>query len=235
MSRKTSPWAFGLTEALKCVGIIRASNLQTKNRLAMLMLDSTLEIAIRQYLTNVKKITLDEKQHRHRETLIKIAKGHIELEDEVWDHLKYFWMTRNPQYHQEANVVVTDAVYGEFQDIVTHVLKILYGIDSHDYLSVQPNELFAVGTGTNSIDFAQLKSKTEIVVAAVSSADIKGPSELSAVLRKLGIKKKIKDDEARAYLNSHYFYKDEQGFRRLSGAGLTKLSTIVARLKPKGD
>lgn len=234
-SNKTSPWALGLIEALKCVGMIRASNLQTKNRLAMLMLDSTLEIAIRQYLTNVKKITLDDKQHRHRDTLIRIAKGHIDLEAEVWDHLKYFWMTRNPQYHQEANVVVTDVVFGEFQDIVSHILKILYGIDSHAHLSTLPSELFAADSTSNSVDFTKLKSKTEIVIAAVSSGDIKGPAELNQVLKKLGIKKKLKDVEARVYLNNNYFYKDDQGFRRLSGAGLTKLSSIVARLKPKGN
>jgi len=235
MSKKTSPWALGLIEALKCVGVIRASNLQTKNRLAMLMLDSTLEIAIRQYLTNVKKITLDEKQHRHRDTLIKIAKGHIKLEDEVWDHLNYFWTTRNPQYHQEANVVVTDVVFEEFQDVVSHVLRILYGIESHPFLTLEPSELFAVDARPNTVGFAKLKSKTEIVIAAVSSGDLKGPNDLKQMLKKLGIKKKINEDEARVYLNSNYFYKDEHGFRRLSGAGLTKLSSMTARLKSKGD
>lgn len=235
MSKKTSPWALGLIEALKCVGMIRSTNLQTRNRLAVLMLDSTLEIAIRQYLTNVKKITLDDKQHRHRDVLMKIAKGHIKLEDEVWDHLNYFWTTRNPQYHQEANVVVTDVVYAEFEGIVAHVLKVLYGIESQVYLSPNADDLFMRAARRDAVDPAKLKSKVDIVIRAVSDGDIKGPSDLQQVLKRLGIRKKIGDDEARVYLNSNYFYKDEHGFRRLSQAGLAKLSSMMARLTSKGD
>jgi hypothetical protein len=234
MSKKTGPWLLGLIEALKCVALIKSSNLQTRNRLALLMLDSTLEIGIRQYLVNVKKIILDDKQHRHRDTLMRIAKNNIKLEEEVWDHLSYFWNTRNPQYHQEANVVVTDAVYEEFQDIVVHILKLIYNLDAAQYLSSDLNAMFS-GTGEKiTLDTKKIKSKVDLVISAVATNDVKNPEDLKQALRKIGITKKISDDEARVYLNSKYFYKDENGNRKLSHSGLKKWSSILTNSKLGG-
>ena len=86
---KHAPWLLGIIESLKCVALIRSSSLSTRNRLSLIMLDSTLEISLRQYLQNIKKITLDPKEHRPRHELFKIAKKNIDVPSEVWEHLDY--------------------------------------------------------------------------------------------------------------------------------------------------
>lgn len=234
MKKKTDPWVLGIREALQCVALIRRSNLQTKNRLAVITLDSTLEIAIRQYLTNVKRITLDDKVHRHRDSLLKIAQSNIGTDSEVWNHLKYFWTTRNPQYHQEANVVVTEALYDEFQDIVIHFLKVMYDLDAGLDLKVEPSTMLGQKEPAASIDPKTLKSKVDIIVAIVGSFNVKGPEEIKQGMKKFGIKKKTNDNEIRVYLNSKYFYKDENGFRKLSEVGLQKFSSLTTK-KLRGE
>ncbi|MEM0478048.1 MAG: hypothetical protein QXH32_02140 [Candidatus Caldarchaeum sp.] len=55
------PWTRGLVEALKGVKIIRNSKLETRNRLALILLDSILEIAFKHFLIYERNIELDKK------------------------------------------------------------------------------------------------------------------------------------------------------------------------------
>jgi len=227
---KDAPWLLGIIEALKCVALIRSSTLSTRNRLSLVMLDSTFEISLRQYLQNVKKITLDPKEHRPRFRLFDIAKKHINIPPEVWDHLDYFWNTRNPQYHQDANISVPDTVYNEFAELITFMLDKMFNIKSKEYLEFQAQQLVSHGKVDNvHIDLKRIASKIDAIIAVVATSEISRAEDVQVGLRKLGLPFKFSDHEIRSYLSQKYFYKNEEGFRKLSLVGNERLKQLLQK------
>jgi hypothetical protein len=225
---KDAPWLLGIIEALKCVSLIRSSTLSTRNRLSLIMLDSTLEISLRQYLQNIKKITLDPKEHRPRFKLFDIAKKNINVPVEVWDHLDYYWNTRNPQYHQDANISVPDTVYNEFAELICFMLDRMFNIKSKEYLEFQTEQLVSHGKPDSiRIDTKKISSKIDAIIAVVTTFEISKAENVREGLRKFGISYKFSDEEIRAYLSQKYFYRDENGIRRLSHAGKEKLNQLI--------
>jgi len=224
---KDAPWLLGIIEALKCVALIRSSILSSRNRLSLIMLDSTLEISLRQYLQNIKKITLDPKEHRPRYRLFDIAQKNINVPSEVWDHLNYYWNTRNPQYHQDANISVPDAVYQEFAELVCFMLSKMFNIESKEYLEFPIEQLVSASKpDVLKVDPKRINSKTDAIVAAVATSEITKTQDVQEALKKLGIRFKFSDHEIRSYLSQRYFYKDENGIRRLSLTGKERLAKL---------
>ena len=225
---KDAPWLLGIIEALKCVALIRSSTLSTRNRLSLIMLDSTFEISLRQYLQNIKKITLDPKEHRPRFRLFDIAKKNINVPPEVWDHLDYYWNTRNPQYHQDANISVPDTVYNEFAELIAFMLDKMFNIKSKEYLEFPTNQLVYVSKpDLPHIDPKQINSKVDAVIAVVATSEVTKIQDVQGGIKKLGIRLKLSDHEIRSYLSQRYFYKDENGIRRLSHTGKEKLNRLI--------
>ncbi len=224
---KDAPWLLGIIEALKCVALIRSSILSSRNRLSLIMLDSTLEISLRQYLQNIKKITLDPKEHRPRYRLFDIAQKNINVPSEVWDHLNYYWNTRNPQYHQDANISVPDAVYQEFAELVCFMLNKMFNIESKEYLEFPIEQLLSASKpDVLKVDPKRINSKIDAIVAAVATSEITKTQDVREALKKLGIRFKFSDHEIRSYLSQRYFYKDENGIRRLSLTGKGRLAKL---------
>src|SRR2546426_886763 len=109
---KKPPPISGISDGLRCVGLIEASSLPTRNRLAFLTLDSVLEISIRVFLKHKRRITMDPVKHRRRDVLIEMAKKNLRVVDEsVWDHVTYCYTDiRCPLYHEASDMTVTDAM-----------------------------------------------------------------------------------------------------------------------------
>lgn len=229
---KHAPWLLGIIEALKSVSLIRSSTLSSRNRLSMIMLDSTFEIALRQYLQNIKKITLDPKEHRPRHKLFEVAKKNITVPAEIWDHLDYYWQQRNPQYHQDANISVSDTVYQEFAELVCFMLDKMYNIKAKEYLEFHIDQLIA-GSKSSSvqIDPKKITSKLDAVIAVVATAEIHKTQDVQEGFRKLGVRYKFKDEEIRSYLSQKYFYKNEKGVRKLSLIGQDRFKKIFEEQK----
>jgi hypothetical protein len=225
---KDAPWLLGIIEALKCVALIRSSTLSTRNRLSLIMLDSTLEISLRQYLQNIRKITLDPKEHRPRFKLFDIAKKNINVPVEVWDHLDYYWNTRNPQYHQDANISAPDTVYNEYAELICFMLDKMFNMKSKEYLEFKTEELISHGKSDSmQIDPKKIASKIDAIIAAVVTFEVSKTEGVREALKRLGISLKFSDEEIRAYLSQRYFYRDENGIRRLSHAGKERLRQLI--------
>lgn len=224
--KQQAPWLSGIIEALKCVSLIRSSTLSSRNRLSLIILDSTLEISLRQYLQNVKKVTLDPIAHRPRHTLFEIAKKNIDVPTEVWDHLGYYWNTRNPQYHQDANISVQDTVYQEFADLVCFMLDKMFNINSKEYLEFPAEQLASSSTSDAvRIDPKKITSKIDTLIAVLAEPKT-GTREVGEALKQLGTKHKFSNNAIRAYLSQKYFYKDELGLFRLSLTGRDRLKQL---------
>src|SRR5260370_34374937 len=119
---KKPPPVAGISDGLRCFGMIQASALGTRNRLAFLTLDSVLEIATRVFLKHKRKITLDPIKHRRRDVLISIAKKNLSVDDSVWDHVTYCYTDiRCPLYHEASDMTVTDAMLEDYLETVGYL------------------------------------------------------------------------------------------------------------------
>src|SRR5207249_868069 len=78
----TKPWTVGIYESIVAVDWILKQGFEQKNRIALILLDSTLEIAFKEYLvnesgkyySNAKLLALFEKRHEvHKEIVSVVA------------------------------------------------------------------------------------------------------------------------------------------------------------------
>lgn len=74
---QTKPWARGIYESIIAVDIILGKNLEQKNRICLILLDSTLEIAFKEYLVNESGVAYSD------ERLQRIFSNRKEVHQEV--------------------------------------------------------------------------------------------------------------------------------------------------------
>lgn len=124
------PWVRGLYEGVIAADVIARQNLEQKNRISLIVLDSTLEIAFKEYLVN------DSGQHYSDAKLLEIfgsrhkvhteVKKYITLSDDTWKKITHFSNLRNKMIHQRATGGVSDQELRDFRRVVESVLKTLY-------------------------------------------------------------------------------------------------------------
>src|SRR5207249_10198162 len=89
-AEKTKPWLDGIVDTLVAARLLRDSTIPHRNRLAVILLDSTFETTCRAYLRNEARIQLDN-AHRHRQNLIKTMRSNLpDIYGEVWISIDYF-------------------------------------------------------------------------------------------------------------------------------------------------
>jgi len=127
---KERPWTRALVENVYVADLILGKKLENKNRFALILLDSCLEIAFRDYLLRVVKgvkFTRDQrKELSRREVLIEMMKKHSQLPADIWDSLNYFYELRCSLYHELASPEVTDSDIETFRDLVSVILFTLH-------------------------------------------------------------------------------------------------------------
>ncbi len=217
---RTSRYTGGIVDALRCVGMIRSSNLQTKNRLAFLTLDSTLEISMRLFLRYRKNVNLDPVKHRARYVLLAMMKKKLKQEDALWDQLAYCYDgIRCPLYHEASDMTVTNVMLDDFQETVAFLIGEMFGIDAAAAITEGvPSTLPALAQDHSvSIDLSNLK-KVDAIVLALGRQPQKDTSAILAHLRSLGYTGRLEPNAISAYLSQgRYFFKDPaDGFWKLT-------------------
>ena len=73
---RDKPWIRGLVETLTAVKLLRRSSIETRNRQALILLDSVLEIGFKNFLNYEKKLKLDKGSaiFKFRDSLHKVVK-----------------------------------------------------------------------------------------------------------------------------------------------------------------
>jgi hypothetical protein len=129
---KKFPWTRALVENVYVVDLIlRRFKLENKNRFALILLDSCLEIAFRDYVLRVLGLKLNKEQKtelRRREKLHSTVKDNSHLPDDIWKSIDFFYDLRNSLYHEAASPEVTDSDIENFRDVVSTVLLSLHEI-----------------------------------------------------------------------------------------------------------
>lgn len=130
------PWTLGLIEAMGLVDLIGRQKYETKNRVALILLDSNFEIALKEFIvhrkdlfpshtyTNVKLATL----FGQRTNVIKEVQAHVKLPKTVIAKVNHYYDIRNSLIHQRASVLITDEQVDDYRKTIERVLKKLFDV-----------------------------------------------------------------------------------------------------------
>ncbi len=130
------PWTIGLVEAMGLVDVIGRQKLETKNRAALILLDSNLEIAFKEFIvsridlfppykyTDAKILEIFTK----RSNVIKEVIAHVTIKQEVLDKINHYYGLRNKLVHERATVGITDRQVNDYRKTVEAVLRTLFDL-----------------------------------------------------------------------------------------------------------
>jgi len=130
------PWTVGLVEAFDAIDVIERQNLDTKNRFALILLDSNFEIALKEFIVNRPKLfppheftnTKISALFEKRTEVIKLVRTKVAISDELIDKANYYYNVRNSLTHQRATVNPTDADIRGYRGVVQQLLSILFDL-----------------------------------------------------------------------------------------------------------
>lgn len=130
---KNKPWTKGLYESVIAVDYIQKQNLETKNRISLLLLDSMIEIAFKEYLVNDSGTYYNDSQiatiFKARHTVHNEIQKYITFKNfsnDEWKKLKYYYDLRCKLVHERATVDITDGQLKDLKILTNKLLKILY-------------------------------------------------------------------------------------------------------------
>lgn len=131
------PWTIGLYEAIILGDNLINTNFESKNRFALIILDSTLEIAMKEYLVHVvakKKIIGNSK-------LVTLLQNRTQVEGEVksylgrkvssadWLLIDHYYKMRCNLIHQVSTADVKDTDIEKHRRVVEKILGVLFKLE----------------------------------------------------------------------------------------------------------
>lgn len=131
------PWAVGGYEAIIAIEVIRKQHLSQQNRLLLMILDSTLEIAFKDYLAHEVPSPMGEAK------LAALFKNRIDVNQEVektvfpghtlWRKVAYYYKLRCELVHKRVSVSIPDGEVEDYQKIVQKLLSGMFGVRFPEY------------------------------------------------------------------------------------------------------
>lgn len=128
---KKWPWTQGLYETIGAINFIDKQKWTQKNRINLILLDSTLEIAFKEFLINHVKIGLNtfNSIKNNRVEVQKELRKHKTIAKKYWDKVEYYYKIRCDLIHQRATPNVTQEQVYDYREIVELFLRRLFGLD----------------------------------------------------------------------------------------------------------
>lgn len=131
---ETKPWTRGLCEGFIADEIVsKQKKLDQKNRISLIILDSTLEIALKDYLANEVEQPISDanlsKLFNNRIEVHKEVKKHILKDsDKLWKKVNFYYKMRCDLVHRRISLRINDDDISNFRKIVQRILKEAFGI-----------------------------------------------------------------------------------------------------------
>jgi hypothetical protein len=126
------PWTTGLYESLIAVDWILKTKLEQRNRIALILLDSTLEIAFKEYLVNNTSGSYSDKRlaeiFNDRKQVHTEIKRYVKISKTNWGKIVHFYEIRSHLIHRKASVSISDREIEQFRSVVEAVLRKMYGL-----------------------------------------------------------------------------------------------------------
>ena len=122
------PWVIGLYEAIIAVEEIGKLNLQQNNRISLLILDSTLEIAFKEYLLNESGNGYSESRITgfNRVDLQNEVKNESRVKQSAWNIINYYYLRRCDLVHKRATTQISDQELKNYREIVEYTLSKMF-------------------------------------------------------------------------------------------------------------
>lgn len=233
------PWVSGIIDNLITVKLVLETNIEHKNRIALIILDNALEIAFKDYLSKVKKLKVKKEDLQHREQVHKIVKKQTKdiFDEDTWERVEFFYGLRCDFYHEEASKTITDTKIKEFYDVVEFIVDTLFSIESRNLLR-SVDMLFDVEQSINnkrSFSINKVKEQINLIVVAVGEGSIASAKDVQDFLRQKGARiipsvGVINKNFGNWY--KHLFYLDSKNKRwTLSDEGQARYNEIIGDLK----
>lgn len=128
------PWTIGLYEAIILGDNLINTNFESKNRFALIILDSTLEIAMKEYIVHV----IAKKRNIGSARLLTLLQNRTQVESEVkgylrtkvsnadWLLIDHYYKMRCNLIHQVATADVKDSDIEKHRAVIEKVLGVLF-------------------------------------------------------------------------------------------------------------
>jgi len=127
---RRKPWVTGLYEGVIAADLISKQRLEQKNRITLIVLDSTLEIAFKEYLVNESGTQYGDARllniFGNRASVHDEIKKYVELKPHVWKKIEHYYRIRCKLIHERVTVGVSDTQVGDFRELVQAVLNKMY-------------------------------------------------------------------------------------------------------------
>ncbi len=129
---KKKPWSRGLYEGVIAADLISRGHLEQRNQYTLILLDSTLEIAFKEFLVNESGGSYSNKR------LLEIFGNRSEVHNEVkkypaanfsvttWKKIEYYYRLRCKLVHEKVTAPVPPHEIEDFRQIVEQVLRKLF-------------------------------------------------------------------------------------------------------------
>lgn len=130
------PWTVGLIEAMGLVDLIGRQKYETKNRAALILLDSNFEIALKEFIVNNKKLfpahtytsaKLATLFNRRTDVINEVQK-HVSFPKALLGKVSYYYDIRNNLTHQRASVSISDTHVDDYRRTIERVLNKLFRV-----------------------------------------------------------------------------------------------------------
>ena len=133
---KDQPWTIGLVESLGIVDVISKQKLDTRNRSALILLDSNFEIALKEFIVNRPDLFSPGKYNdsriaalfKNRSDVIKEVDVHASFSQSLLRKVAHYYGLRNKLIHERATVGITDAQVSDYRKTVEQVLTTLFDL-----------------------------------------------------------------------------------------------------------
>jgi hypothetical protein len=131
------PWTLGLVEAIDAVDLLERSQLETKNRIALILLDSDFEIALKEFIVHRKDLfpaheftdTKLVNLFKSRTDVIKTVASKISISPEIIKFASHYYDLRNKMIHERATFDVRDEDVRRYRATVESLLHTLFDLE----------------------------------------------------------------------------------------------------------
>ena len=134
---RNQPWTVGLVEAMAAVDVVLGQKFDTKNRIALILLDSNFEISLKEFIVHRTDLfhpgTFDDAHiaklfSRRHQVVDAVKKAVPSLPDTDITKAKHFYLLRNKLIHERASSTVTDNDIESYRSTIHTILKILFDL-----------------------------------------------------------------------------------------------------------
>lgn len=239
MEKVVKPWISGIIDNLTTVKLVLETNIEHRNRIALIILDNALEIAFKDYLSKVKKLKIKKEDLQHREQVIKIVKKQTKdvFDEDTWERVDFFYELRCDFYHEEASKTITDTKIKEFYDVVEFIVDTFFGIESRNLVG-NVDQLFDAElqkSVARNFSINKVKEQINLIVIAVGEGNINSAKDVQDFLSQKGARAIPSVGVINKNLGNwykHFFYLDKTLKKwMLSDEGRARYNGLIGDLK----